>query len=477
MKLIQLSLLVVILLTETLFAQSIQWTRTFGSTGQDGAESMVTRTDGAVTITGFKSLNDRKDILLLKTDANGNEIWSRVYNPGLNDIGRSIKQTSDGGYIITGMTEVTPQIFDPFLLKTDSLGNLQWLRQYNYGDDDRAHTVWQTSDGGYIFGGQTWLMHGAFGNYDMYIVKTDINGNVQWSKIFYREENGADVALGIQQLNDGGYIIGGFTQSSEWASYVIRTDNAGNALWSNIYPGSWQSECYDIQATADGGFIMTGTETSHETDGDLLLAKLDGNGNLLWKKLYGTTEMESGEYIQQLQDGGYIIAGMSAAAGSYDIYTVRTNSTGDSLWTIITGGGSDDRGHAVSIMPNGSFMVSGWTWSYGQGSGDVYLIKLSEALTGISGNNNIPTTTALSQNYPNPFNPNTQIKYQLSKAGIVKLKIYDALGKEIRTLVNEFKNAGNYEVQFDGSKLASGMYFYKIETESFSDVKKMVLIK
>ena len=285
-------------------AQTIEWTHSYGSTGQDGGGSMVLTNDGGMVITGFKSPGAymNKDILLMKTDAQGNELWSRTFNLGLNDIGRSLRQTSDGGFIIGGMTEVNPQTFDPFLIKTDSEGILQWYQQYDYGfgDDDRGHGVWQTSDGGYILAGQTWLIHGSFGNYDMYIVKTDANGNVQWRKIFYREEEGGDVALSVQQLNDNGYIIGGFTQSSEWASYIIRTDESGNALWDNIYPGAWQSECYDIQSSPDGGFIYTGTESNFTTDTDVLLVKLNGSGVLQWKKIYGTVDADQGESISQL---------------------------------------------------------------------------------------------------------------------------------------------------------------------------------
>jgi nicotinamide riboside kinase len=289
-------------------AQILQWTKTYGGPGHDGGASLVLTNNGGIVIAGSKSAStySYSDVLIMKTDALGNELWSRTYSPGLNDVGRSMRQTQDGGFIIAGMTEVTPQIFDPFLIKTDSAGIMQWQHQYDYGfgRDDRGHAVWHTSDGGYIIAGQTRLFHGSFANYDMYVIKTDLNGNVQWTKVFYRENEGNDVALAVQQISDGGYIIGGFTQSSSWASYIIRTDSLGNAIWSNIYTGSWQSECYDIKATPDGGFILTGTESSYQTDTDLLIIKLNANGNLIWKKIYGTVDADQGNSILQLQDGG-----------------------------------------------------------------------------------------------------------------------------------------------------------------------------
>lgn len=463
-------------------AQTIQWTHTYGGTGDDGGFSMVLSNDGGIVIGGFISQvpYGYKDVLLMKTNNSGTQIWSRIYNLHLNDIGRKIRRTSDGGYIIAGMTEVSPQIFDPFLIKTDSAGIMQWQRQYDYGfgDDDRGHAVWQTADGGYIIAGQTWLIHGSFGNYDMYIIKTDMNGNVQWKKVYYRENEGADVALSVQQLSDGGYIIGGFTQSSSWACYVIRTDSLGNTVWSNIYPGSWQSECYDIQAAPDGGFILTGTESSFATDTDVLIIKLNANGNLIWKKIYGTIDADQGNSILQLQDGGYIVAGMSAYSSSYDMYVVRTNFAGDSLWTTTIGGSGDDRAFSVESPQPGTFFVTGWTWSYGQGLGDVYLVKLTESITENTENNSVPRSIALYQNYPNPFNPNTLITYNLSDKSNVKLKIYDITGKIISTLVDKNQNKGTYQVKFSSSNLPSGIYFYTLYVNgNIIDSKKMTLIK
>jgi hypothetical protein len=465
-------------------AQTIEWTHTYGSTGQDGGESMVLISDGEIVITGFKSVNNLKDVLLMKTDAQGNELWSRTFNLGLNDIGRSLRQTSDGGFIIGGMTEVNPQTFDPFIIKTNSEGILQWYQQYDYGfgDDDRGHGVWQTSDGGYILAGQTWLIHGLFGNYDMYIIKTDANGNVQWKKVFYREEEGNDVALAVQQLNDDGYIVGGFTQSSAWASYIIRTDASGNAIWSNIYPGAWQSECYDIQSTPDGGFIYTGTESSFTTDTDVLLVKLNSNGILQWKKIYGTVDADQGESVSQLQDGGYVIAGMSAGGGAgYDMYFVRTNSNGDLLWSTPIGGSGDDRAFSVVSDQSGHHYVTGWSWSYGQGQGDVYLVKLSEAVVPVEVDDDI-NGFSLEQNFPNPFNPSTKIRYRIPGLTTgdnvpVQIVVYNIIGNEITTLVVGEMKPGSYEVEFNAPGLPGGVYLYRLSTGDFMITRKMILIK
>ncbi len=473
------ALIVTFLTSLSIKAQTMQWSQTYGGTQQDGSESMVLTDNGEIVMAGFKSTNNTKDVLLMKTDASGNEMWSRIYNPGFNDWGRALRRTNDGGYIIAGMTEVTSQTYDPFLIKTDSEGNLLWSRNYDYGfgADDRGHAVWQTADGGYIVAGQTLLVHGLFANYDMYVFKTDAEGNVQWTKIFFRQEEDADVALAVQQLTDGGYIIGGFTHSSPWSSYILRLDGSGNEVWSNIYPGEWQSECYDIQQTPDGGFILTGTESSFTTDTDVLIIKLNSNGGIEWKKIYGTEAAEMGQSLQQLSDGGYIIAGMSARLGGYDMYVLRTNSSGDSLWSRTIGGNSDDRAFAVASLQNGTHYISGWAWSYGLGQGDVYLVKLTESSTGIALNNSVPLSVELNQNYPNPFNPATVISYTLVENGFVSLKIYDAAGKMVQEIVNEPQAQGSYEVKFNGSNYTSGTYFYTLNAGGFIQTKKMILLR
>ena len=475
-------LLVAVACGSPLVAQTLRWTHTYGGPGQDGGESMVLGGDGGLVIAGFTSATPfaYKDVFILKTSAGGDSLWSRTYSPGMNDIARAIRRTTDGGYIIAGMTEVNPQTFDPFLIKTDSMGVLQWQRQYDFGfgDDDRGHGVWQTTDGGYIVVGQTWLVHGLFGNYDMYVIKTDAGGNVQWTRIFYREEEGGDVALAVQQLADGGYIIGGFTQSSEWASYVVRTDSSGDSLWTRIYPGAWQSECYDIQAAPGGGFVLTGTESSFDTDTDLLLMKLDAQGGMVWKKIHGTVDADQGESFEQLEDGGYIVAGMSANGTSgYDVYVVRTDSSGDTVWTRTVGGLGDDRSFSVVRTAPGSYVVTGWSWSFGQGVGDVYLLEFGDSPLMVRENSAYPEALVLHPNYPNPFNPATTIEFRIAEFGWVTLRVYDVLGREIATLVDGEKAPGRHTVEFDATGLPSGTYLACIRSGNAQRTGRLVLVK
>ncbi|MCR4417253.1 MAG: T9SS type A sorting domain-containing protein [Ignavibacteria bacterium] len=471
-------------ITSNLSAQNILWSRIYGSTGDDGAFSVAKTGDGGLIVTGFISVSNLKDLMLMKTDALGNALWTRTFGGALNDFGRSVRQTNDGGFIIGGMTELSPQLFGALLIRTDSIGNILWQREFDLGDDTRGHSVWQTDDGGFILAGQAWLGSPTFGSYDIYVVKTDAGGNMQWQRTYAYNNNvapGADIALSVRQLNDRGYIIAGHTNSTVWASYLIRTDSLGAPIWTRVYDTLVVNECKDVILTLDGGFLLVGTKVNPNTDTDVLLIKTDSSGNPVWERTYGGEFSEQANSVRQLPDGGFIIAAQTGSfgAGGYDVYVLRTKATGDTLWTRALGGASDDRGFSVELLNDG-VVIAGWAWSFGQGLGDVYLLKLWDPVLEVHENSHLPRTMELLQNYPNPFNPSTKITWQSPVSGYITLKVYDVLGREVATLVDEYRNAGSYEVEFNAgqtSNLSSGVYFYKLQVGEFVQTKKMILIK
>ena len=366
----------------SIFSQNIIWTTTFGNQWDDGAYSIVKTNDGGLAFTGFQSTQYINDLLIMKLDSSGSQIWVKTTGGELNDRGHCIEQTIDGGFIICGMTEPSPQLFYALLLKIDGGGNILWQKIFNLGDDTRFHSVQQTSDGGYIVAGQAWLGSQYSGSYDMYIVKTDSMGNIEWQRTYEYNDNfapGADVALSIKQLWDNGFIIGGFTQGSVWSSYLIRTDANGNTIWSKVYDTLNVTSCWDVIITSDNSFLLVGEKFSFETDTDVLIMKLDTNGNLIWQKVYGGVNSDRANSVRQLPDGGFIIAGQTGSFGSgqFDVYLLRTNSNGDLIWYKTFGGPYDDRGNSVEVVDDG-IVLAGWSWSFGSGQGDAYIIKVND---------------------------------------------------------------------------------------------------
>lgn len=473
------------------FAQNTIWTKTYGGSRQDGAYSIIKTKDGGLVLTGFSSsfnTNNLNDALLLKIDSSGVQQWMQNFNSGLNDIGFCVRKTMDDGFIIGGMTGSSAQLFNALLVRTDSLGNTIWHRTFNLGDDTRAHSVQQTSDGGFILVGQAWIGSPLFGSYDVYVLKTDSSGHTQWFRTFEYNDNfspGADVALSVKQLPDKGYIIGGYTNSSVWASYLIRTDSLGNPIWSKVYDTTTVNQCNDVIYTSDGGFLLIGTRFDFDTETDVLLIKTDSLGNPLWQKTYGGFNVDYANSVSQLSDSGFVIVGQTGSfgAGQYDVYVLRTNRIGDTLWTRTFGGGNDDRGFSVEFIENRIY-ITGWTYSFGEGQSDVYLIKLEEPILSVQDNFTVPKSIVLYQNYPNPFNQKTTIKFSinssesdLSRKAKVTLKVYDILGREIAILVDDHLKPGNYEVDWNAFNQSSGFYFYRLNVNGFLTAKSMVLLK
>ena len=300
--------------------------------------------------------------------------WSRTFGGSENDLGYSVQQTSDGGYILFGTTEsYGAGDYDFWLIKTDAQGNMQWAKTFGGSEDDWGYSVQQTSDGGYI------LLGGSYstGDGDFWLIKTDSQGNKQWERIFGGSED--DWGYSVQQTTDGGYILlGGSYGTGDGDFWLIRTDAQGNKEWERTFGGSEDDQGYSVQQASDGGYILLGyTESYGAGSADFWLIKTDSQGNKQWAKTFGGSEDDWSISVQQTQDGGYILLGdtYSYGAGKADVWLIKTDSQGNKQWDRTFGGSSQDNSISVQQTTDGGYILHGYTYSYGAGSADFWLIK------------------------------------------------------------------------------------------------------
>ncbi|NQS96907.1 MAG: hypothetical protein HQ591_00480 [candidate division Zixibacteria bacterium] len=378
MKKYFISLVIVLTVSILAFCQpDTLWTRTFGGSQYDSGQSVQQTADGGFVLVGHtQSFGIGEYIYLIKTDLLGNLQWQQTYS---GSIGNSVQQTNDDGYIIAG--KISSPTWDPdiCLIKTDSMGNLLWSHSYGGMMIDVGNSVRQTSDGGYIIAGET-NSYGA-GEFDMCLLKTDSLGNLLWQHTFGGIHH--DKGYSVQQTLDQGYIITGFTIIQYWTDiYLVKTDSLGSLIWQLTFGGILNDAGNCVQPTSDGCYILTGyIESSVPVTTDVCLAKIDSIGSIIWQQTYVQTGWYTGECVQQTFDGGYVIGGSTSAfSGVYDVLIMKTDSLGNLLWQEIFGGDNHDFGYSVQQTSDGGYAIAGKTSSFGAGNYDVYLVRLEGIL-------------------------------------------------------------------------------------------------
>jgi len=433
-------------------AQSITWQRTYGEGNIDYGYSIVQTPDEGYIAVGRKRIQTTESFsYVMRLDKYGDTIWTKIY-PGFES--KKIIKSSDNYYIINSRYS---------LFKIDINGNVIWTK---LGIED---IILESNDGGFFgcfgtsirkfnsFGDTVWnrnysnLINGYFHNFDFnsnneliivgsFVTKSNNQNNRFLMKV---KQNGDFVSLNNFYWDRIPFIMvsvemQNFVVSSDSRPQLAKFDSTGKIIWDKIYFGVLPeySQTYDFIKTYDGGFILTGTYHNGDFNYFVLNIKIDTFGDEQWRKLFGFGDHDEGRCIKQTKDSGYVNIGIRDNFNLGDIYIIKTDKTGNS-------------NPPVSVNSINTIESNGYN---------------------------------LFQNYPNPFNPTTKISYSIPVSGNISIKIYDLTGKEVKTLLNEFKSTGSYDIEFNGSDLSSGVYFYKLDasgsnSKGFVMTKRMVLLK
>jgi len=357
--------------------------KAIGGPAIEAGKSLIQTSDGGYAITGYtKSFGaGEADVYVVKLDAHGNLQWTRTIGGPGDEAGNSLIQTSDGGYAITGYTKsFGAGKADVYLVKLDANGNLQWTKTIGGPGGEVGFSLIQTSDGGYAIAGTT-ESFGA-GEDDVYVVKLDANGTLQWTKTIGGP--GDEIGHSLIQTSDGGYAIAGATKSFGAGGedvYVVKLDANGNLQWTKTIGGKNDDAGLSLIQTSDGGYAIAGsTKFFGAVFSDVYVVKLDAKGNLQWTKTIGGPGGEVGFSLIQTSDGGYAIAGYtnSFGAGDWDFYVVKLDANGNLQWTKTTGAKKEDLGLSLIQTSDGGYAIAGFTNSFGAGETDFYVVKLDK---------------------------------------------------------------------------------------------------
>lgn len=315
-----------ILIIKTDAQGNIEGGKLRGGPGNDTGRSVQQTSDGGFIILGDYTAGSDRQMWLIKLDSQGNDDWDRFYGySNYQERGSEVQQTASGGYILVGTTNQNPA--NVFLVRTDSTGNVIWYKQKGYDNSgESGNSVRQTSDGGFVLTG--WTNQFDSSQMDLWLVKVDVGGNTVWHN-HYGSSGIPDIGNSVRQTIDGGYIIAGSTWSSAHKTdcYLLKTDSVGNQQWSKTVGGLGNDWCAEVDLTKEGGYIATGVFFEGDNDGYLI--KLDAQGTPLWETLFGGASDDNFYSVQATADGGFIMAGSTQEEGVTYTYLVKTDSEGN----------------------------------------------------------------------------------------------------------------------------------------------------
>ena len=353
--------------------------RSFGGAGEDLGNDVLSTADGSCILVGWTDTEGTNgDILVMKIDGKGNQIWKRVLEGEEFEVAEAIIETADGGYLVTGWSHsIESLVSKVIVVKLDAKGRVVWQSNIAELGHAIAFDVVSAPDGGFVIAGLCDTNNS--GQVDVLLLKISSDGEEQWRRIY----GGAsyDAAVSIAKSPMGGYILAGSTDSfgaGKLDAYLLAVDDSGLFKWQKTFGGIGNDNIRSVAVDHDGSILLTGgIESSQAGILDIYLLKTDMNGNLLWETTIGGKGSERGEAIEILSDGGLAVAGYSSsfASGIWDVFLVRTDDSGKILWQRNYGGSSSELGWAMDKTYDGGFVITGWTKSFGAILHDVYLVK------------------------------------------------------------------------------------------------------
>jgi hypothetical protein len=437
---------ILLILTFSLLCGEVTFEKWYGYQYEDVGYDVLLDSDGGYLVVGHLTRSGEyfTDGFFMKTDSLGDTLFVRTYGGDLNDGFRSFVRTPEGGFLCAGFTNSSGAgVNDLYILKIDSVGDSLWARTFGTAGFEAGHKIIEAHGGGYLVVGYTEDFSGY--DRDIYLVKIDSLGNTVWERTYGVVGTGYyEGGSSLIPRSDGGYLIAGFTNSHGAGmadGYLLKVDSLGDSLWATTYGTPNSDEFFSITDCFDGGYAVAGfSDGTGAGSPDVSLIRFNASHDSIWSCVCGGTGIDRGFWVCPARNGAFGVIGHSEVeSGNFDVYFIKIDSLGNSIWEQTIGGSDIDDGYCVKETPDSGFILVGTTRSYGAGYRDIYLIRTDSLGLGVCESDDRSRNTELRFSCsPNPFTTSSTITTErLSEHQNIRepeLKIYDISGRRVREI-------------------------------------------
>jgi len=475
----------------------MEWSQSFGGDREEDCTALLPMPDGGYLVGGWSnSINQNQSrFYVIRTDANGGEIWTRSYRDEYSLKLYSMTQTTDGNIAMLGSMDDpnNANSHDIYFIKINPQGDELVAMQYSAADNQENRAVAATPDGGFVMAGFDSI--GDDHSYDMLVSKANPDGHIEWQFNFggIYEDYGQSVIL----TPDGGYLIGGYTMVpghegyDSVSVYVVKLNSHGGLVWENRYHDRRFAFALKILPAGNDRYALFGFDIPALEDGEgfdfnSYLLMIDGDGGQIFEREYAGDDKQVAYSAVQTPDGGFLMAGgshmiMEMTPESGDVFLLRINSDGDSLWSqSYPADAGTQIAKCVLRTQSGEYVVAGTVSSESSLEGkDILLLKTAADPVSVQFDKEpfIPERLTLQPAFPNPFNSITTIRYSLPEASSMKLSVRDLTGRKVVVLASGNREAGVHSAIWSADGVGSGLYFVRLETDTKTITQKVLLVK
>jgi hypothetical protein len=449
----------------------------FGTAGNDVSRSVKQLSSGSIFILGNSTSGNigNGDISLIKLDKFGNEIWTEYYGSQQTENAFYLNTTNDGNLVFVAESETSFNDLDILIYKVDTSGNVIWNKTYATSVNESPNYIEQTMDGGYIICG---YQNDTVGSNNSLVLKLDANGNYQWHQSIGEDEN--DISKMIHQLSNGNYILTADTRSygaQQIDVALYELDSNGNQVWMHLHGDSLVNGCQGLIITSTNDYLSYGeTEIFPNSPFDFFVEKMNANGSVLWHYTYGGMFADAAFSAVETSDGGFLVTGYSNSYNNgapIDLVVFKIDVNGNFLWQKTYGSESIDIGYEIiKSTTSAGFIIVGYTTNSIDFTPDYYLLHINEnGLVNAIDKHKQDTNFTI---YPNPVSKIATIEIdKLVVSNHLKVIVNNVIGEVVKIV-----DAHSNQIKLDVDEMKNGIYFINLVDEKrFIATQKLIICK